>query len=224
MYVVEGYHAVHKTHLTDSPRRSENFASGQLIIASRAFRVRPNRDVEFCLVLTNAETSEVNGLEGTLFISSGNLMVETNRGFSESVVLCRGDITYGMGFPETSIIRAGGTLTDTGVMGAGKRDPLRFEKEKNLYGEKFYSCADDGLEVKFAGGRVEVVGVDDKKPFALAGLKKGDEVTRVNGERITSLQDFDRMVCRAVVSTGVATLKVRRGESVQTVEVKLAEW
>ncbi len=73
-----------------------------------------------------------------------------------------------------------------------------------------------GVSVQDAGGRgpgagVAIAGIDTRGPAARAGLRPGDVVTAVNGDRV----DSARGLIRAVAATspgGAVRLAVRRGE------------
>ena len=89
---------------------------------------------------------------------------------------------------------------------------------------KFYSSAKDGLEATADKEVVTVSKLDEKKPFAKAGVKKGDVIESINGTKVPSLHELDRLLCRATVASGVAKLAVKRGDDKKVIEVKLADW
>jgi S1-C subfamily serine protease len=106
-----------------------------------------------------------------------------------------------------------------------KHDVKRvFPNDTKLLGVKFYSAAEDGLEATAEKGVVTVSKLDEKKPFAKAGVQNGDVIESINGEKVPSLHELDRLVCRATVASGVAKLKVKRDKGTEVIEVRLADW
>ena len=80
------------------------------------------------------------------------------------------------------------------------------------------SVSDGGAGGRSAGAGVTIVGIDRAGPAARAGLKAGDVVTSVNGDRV----DTSRGLTRAVAATapgGAVKLAVRRGAQALEVPV-----
>lgn len=207
-------------------RVKDDTPAEHLIVASRLLRAWSNTRADNCVILTDAATAEIDGCDSCLVVAAGNL--SSKHGLYHSTVVCRGDVEYMAYEQESSLIKAGGKLTDRYAIytkAAWKPDPLRaFPGDTKLMGVKFYSVADDGLEATERKERVTASKVDAAKAFGKAGVKAGDEIEQVNGERVDSLHDLDRLVCRATVASGVAKLKVKRGEKSEVIEVKLADW
>jgi hypothetical protein len=211
--------------------RWNEVVGAQLIVASKTFVARSNNEtVHRCVVLTNADVAEFQGIDGCLVISSGSVKVfrQMDRGVIESAVICRGDVEFVFDRPPDRVqVRAGGTITDVNPVVKRRLKPEEIgfvEKDDKLLGFKFYSCIEDGLTAKADKGVVTVSKVDAKKPFAKAGVKDGDVIEAINGEKVPSLHELDRLLCRATVASGVAKLTVKRGDKSEVIEVKLADW
>jgi hypothetical protein len=205
---------------------NDNYPREHLIVAATAFKARPNERADNCVILTNAPLAELEATDACLVVASGNLA--SNHGLYHSTVVCRGDAEYMAYEEESSLIKAGGKLTDrlaVQTKAAWKPDPKRaFPGDTKLLGVKFYAVAEDGLAVSERKERVTVSKVDESKPFGKGGVKAGDVIEQVDGVQVDTLHDLDRLVCRATVASGTARLKVKRGESTEVIEVKLADW
>jgi len=206
-------------------RTAEHVLSCHVLVASRTLTARPNRPTLQCVVLTNAAVATFPALSNCIIISSGS--VDSDDFISGVVLVCRGDVKFRMGRWESSLVRAGGKVTDvrTDEGGVKNPDPDRvFANDSKLLGIKFYSATEDGLEATADKGVVMVKALDEKKPFAVAGVKKGDVIEKVNGEAVTTLQELDRLLVRASVASGTARLKVKRNGGTELIEVKLIDW
>lgn len=213
--------------------RWNEMLGGQLIVASKTLIARPNKSTAHgCVMLTNAAVAEFEALDGCLVISSGSVKVmrQMSGSLDKSAVVCRGDAEYTFAtppvYPGAGFVWAGGTIKDSNPnLLPGKTSPLLgVEKDEKLLGMKFYSCTEDGLTATARKDVVTVSKLDAKKPFAKAGVKEGDVIESINGQKVPSLHELDRLLCRATVASGVAKLKLKRGDKAKEVEVKLADW
>jgi hypothetical protein len=209
-----------------APQRDfETIPGKHMIVASRTLNARPNHRALECIVLTNAATAEFQELDRCIVIASGNLMVEDAVG--ASVVVCRGNVSFHLKEKESSLMWIGGKVSNTSTRVVRLKEPdpdWVLQNDTKLLGVKFYSSAEDGLEATAEKGVVTVAKVDEKKAFGKAGVKTGDVIETINGEKVPSLHELDRLVCRATVASGVATVKVKRGDGTDVIEVKLADW
>jgi PDZ domain len=228
-YLVDEYRAEQPQN---KPGNEENVALRQVVIAARTLSVRPNDPAEECVLLTNAATAGLQGVQKCVVLASGDLEVDWK--MTGAVVVCRGNIRYrfGEGGKESSLVKAGGAVEDVRaakLAAQGKAIPPPdakrvFAKDANLLGVKFYTSAEDGVEVSVEKNVVTVVKLDATKPFAKAGVKEGDIVEAVNAEKVGSQHELDRLLVRATVASGIAKLKVQRRDGSAVVEVKLADW
>jgi hypothetical protein len=200
----------------------------QLVVSSKALVARPNMGARGCVLLTNAAVAEFHGLDNCLVISSG--CVSVTRTIWSSAVVCRGDMECVLeARAHGGFVWAGGKITDVNPVAKGRKKAEEVgsvEKDDKLLGMKFYSCTEDGLTAT-ADAKAKTVTVsklDAQKPFAKAGVKEGDVIESINGERVPTLHELDRLLCRATVASGVAKLTLKRGDKSELIEVKLADW
>jgi hypothetical protein len=179
------------------------------------------------MVFTNAAVATLPPLSQCIVVSSGS--VDSDGYLYGSVVVCRGEAKFRWKEGEGSLVRAGGAVVNMdawrGKEAVSKADPEKvFANDTKLLGVKFYSATEDGLKATADKGVVTVKAVDEKKPFAKAGVARGDVIERVNGEPVPTLHELDRLLVRATVASGTARLKVKRDGKAQVIEVKLADW
>jgi hypothetical protein len=205
-------------------RSAEHALGRHLLVASHTLTARPNQAVQECVVFTNAAMATFPGLSSCVVVSSGG--VDSDDYLSNVVLVCRGEAMFRMRETESSLVRAGGKVTNAITLKeAAKPDRDRvFANDTKLLGVKFYSAAEDGLTATAEKAGVTVSKLDEKKPFAVAGLKTGDVIETINGGKVPTLHELDRLLVRATVASGTARLKLTRGNAAQVIEVKLADW
>jgi S1-C subfamily serine protease len=76
-----------------------------------------------------------------------------------------------------------------------------------------------GVRALSMGGAVLIAGVSPAGPAHAAGLRAGDVVLRLNGERVADLGDFYRKLWRTAVGS-VVELTVHRVGQIETVTVR----
>jgi hypothetical protein len=86
---------------------------------------------------------------------------------------------------------------------------------------RFFDPARAGLEFTMADGDARVEKLTEGKPFARAGLQKGDLILAINRHKYLTADDFTRLLRRRVIA-GSAQLKVQRGDRVLQVSVQFA--
>lgn len=64
-------------------------------------------------------------------------------------------------------------------------------------------------------GAVLVIGLDDTSPLAEAGVRQGDLILRVNGEKVTSLDDLRGRVDALVPGTAARLMVFRKGKMLE---------
>ena len=62
----------------------------------------------------------------------------------------------------------------------------------------------------------------DGKPFADGGVRVGDIIANVNGKKPDSAESLRRLL-RDALAIGDATVKLQRGDRIETVKVSLPE-
>jgi hypothetical protein len=157
----------------------------------------------------------------SLIVANGNVLCPTT-GVADSVILATGDIRVPEGaFITNSTIRAGGKIH------LSRRSTVRESKLEESVADptapfKFFELSRVGLEVRAAGNRVWVEKAEEKKPFAAAGIQKGDLVTAVDGKKAESYAGFRKQV-RAAFVQGDCTLTVRRDGQTREIVVRFPE-
>ncbi len=92
-----------------------------------------------------------------------------------------------------------------------------------MLGLHFYHSSEDGLEASEEKGVVKVKSLATKLPLGKCELQIGDTVESVNGDRVKTRHELNRLLCRAIVTTGIAEIKAFRGKETIIAKVKLAE-
>jgi PDZ domain len=231
-YFVDEYRTERPPGRGALPQDSLNVAREQVVVAARTLSARPVGTTKDSVVLTNANSAVFLNVEKCVVLASGDMEVDLR--IDRSVVVCRGNLTYNFETKRggSSLVKAGGSITHVraawfasqGLPVAQPVGTCVVQKDTKLLGAKFYSATEDGLEATAEKEVVTVKAVDEKKPFSKAGVKKGDVVESINGQKVPSLHELDRLLCRATVASGVAKLKLKRGDTAEELEVKLADW
>jgi hypothetical protein len=199
------------------------------LVVSRS-RVTVKGPINDALILANGNVTTGHRLSSSVVICDGDVHVASHLGVG-SLVISRGKITVGGNSSYTTLI-AGETVTFakplrllTGLDAEVEpfHNPVIREKEANPLGYiKFFELSRVGVEAKVADGAVRAVAVAGGKPFAKAGVKVGDIITEVNGQKPASPESL-RQLLRDALAVGDATVTIRRGDKTETVTVTLPE-
>ncbi len=121
-------------------------------------------------------------------------------------------------FAVLGLVLAGGVVLAVSTLTAqGRRDfpnVMMLDGWGRQLGVSVRDLAADG---QHAGG-VRIEGVSEDGPAAKAGVKEGDVVVEVDGERVRSARQFSRLIQEAPVGKSVK-LGVMRGGNRQTIDV-----
>lgn len=79
-----------------------------------------------------------------------------------------------------------------------------------------------GVTLKNDDKKVIIDTVEKKSPFAKAGIKKGDEITGINGETFKDIEAFSEYINGTHLERNI-TVDYKRDDEVKTVDVKLAK-
>ena len=82
---------------------------------------------------------------------------------------------------------------------------------------------DLGIEVEQVKKEIRVVRSEPGKPFARAGVRKGDTVVAISGTKVSSVNEFRRALRRVLCGTGESILDLRRKGKACRVEVEFAK-
>jgi hypothetical protein len=159
-------------------------------------------------------------IAGAVLVCNGS--VKCPKTVGASVILAAGNVY----FPE------GAGINRVKVVAGGKIHlPKKYELQDSKLIEnvpdptapfKFFDLSRVGLEVKAADGGVRVAKAEDKKPFAAAGVRKGDVVAAVDGKKVESVAGFRKQIRTAFVQ-GDCTLTVRRGAETKEIAVRFPD-
>jgi hypothetical protein len=154
-------------------------------------------------------------------------------GFSRCVILCNGDvcgfdmyggvlITTGTvdiwgGISRAFVVSLGDVVTrsvdSSVVVGRGHverrrdRDSIVRDTDEEFFRRwEMFSAADTGAELTSVFGVALIQHVTPASPFGLAGVQVGDVLAQVDGTPVRSVRDAHRLLCRAAVTTGDATV------------------
>jgi hypothetical protein len=190
------------------------------IIVSRG-GVGTRSAVQASVVLANGDVTARTGVYGAVIVCDGDVTVTENH-LTRCVVVARGKITAA-GRADTCVLAAGGEVTLVEKRPtAGERFNVIKENEPNPLGVTFFELSAVGVEVKAAGGVVEVAAVAAGKPFAAAGARAGDVVAAVNGRRPDGAEGLRRLL-RDALAVGAAAVTMTRDGKPVTVTVALPD-
>jgi hypothetical protein len=156
---------------------------------------------------------------GGVVVSNGTVRCPK---YISGMILATGDVYIPEGAKiQYALIRAGGK-----IHAPKKYDVSDSELIENAPDPtapfKFFELSRVGLAVKAADGGVRVEKAEEKKPFAAAGLRKGDVVTAVDGKKAESVAGFRKQIRFAFVQ-GDCTLNIRRGAESKELTVRFSD-
>lgn len=171
------------------------------------------------LVLATGDVT-AGGCMSAVVVADGD--VDIGGPVSHCVIVARGNIRVREGALRCALV-AGGTVTiDKPVVAEEFVLPVVRENERKPLGWlTWYELADAGAEADTADGGVLVKAVAAGKPFAAAGVKAGDVVTKVGEHAVATPEGLRRRLRDAHATAAEATLAVRRDGQAVTVRVPL---
>jgi hypothetical protein len=165
----------------------------------------------------------------SLVIVNGDVKCLTPTDFVDCLILAAGDVEFPEGSEviESTILAGGKIVLPPDKVVRYRQSQVRGShlEEKvpdPLKPFRFFELARVGLEVRAVGSRVWVEKVEEKKPFAAAGVQKGDLVTAMDGKKVESYAGFRKQV-RAAFVQGDCTLTIRRDGQTREIAVRFPE-
>jgi hypothetical protein len=174
------------------------------------------------LLVSAGTVSSPGHFYSSVIFSAGSAQLGS---ITNSVVFCDGDVTVQYHITNSLIVARGDVRCPSTVRGSrivtcsfvgyaprtGFQDTILKEAQPIPLGfVKFFDPAREGIAVEAAEGGVRVKDADAAKPFAKAGLRKGDLIVSLGGEPVASPEVF-RRVLRAKMAVGENILfRVRR--------------
>jgi hypothetical protein len=225
-----GHIVVHERLIADRVQLASHIVNAAIVCGGA---VQTNSHVVRSVHFVNGDMKTDSAVIGSLIVCDGDVEALTlvdsvivARGtikvpgiVQNSAVFCHGDMESPAIVADSTIVtrgkvrvRVGGSSTQNSVVKQGER--------KLLWGIAFFDPGQMGIDLAPDAGGMKVKAVRDGKPFARAGLKKGDVVTHVCGVKADSLRTCRRLLRDALEDRG-AVLQVRRGETQLEVTVKI---
>jgi hypothetical protein len=160
---------------------------------------------------------------GSIVVADGN--VEVGGKVIGALIVARGDILIHH-FTEFSRLVAGGRVTVKNQIDIPKDQVARVgqieEHQPNPFGfVTWFELSQVGVEAAKGDGGVAVKALAAGKPFAAAGVRAGDLVTKVGEHPVATPEEFRRRVRDGHAVAAEATLAVRRDGQPLTVRVAL---
>jgi hypothetical protein len=182
-----------------------------------------------CVIICNGTIRRLNFTKGCVIYCNG--VIEGMNGTEDNAVFVRGELRR-LNFTRNNVIEAkqlgSGTVSEgntylnrtevQATSSKGDRFLTADPSPLNLFA--FFDLARAGLRFTMVEGGARVDVATAGKPFARAGLQKGDLIAEVNQEKAAAAESFVRLMRRRVAA-GVARLKVQRGERVLEITVPL---
>ncbi len=168
------------------------------------------------------------GLGISVVVANGDVRFTQTTSVTDCLILAAGDVHIAEGCTIAgSTILAGGRihLPPKGPVrdSYSIRDSRLEERVPNTLNPfQFVELSQVGLAVQTADGGVRVEKAEVKKPFAAAGVRKGDVVAAVDGKKVESVAGFRKQIRTAFVQ-GDCTLTVRRGAETKEIAVRFPD-
>ena len=185
--------------------RARDGARGMIVSNS----IHANLDIDRSVVLCNGSVVLPQGGIGASFVvATGNVdVVHVDQAF----VACPGNFDFGGG--HGCVIVTGGRIRSCGdeKLPEDRSSVLR-EADREFFKTWDLLTAEQlGAKSRSLFGAVVLGQVRPGSLFANRGLRSGDIVQHINGQRIDSASDFVRFLCRVSVTWGVADIEILRG-------------
>ncbi|MBX9624220.1 MAG: PDZ domain-containing protein [Gemmataceae bacterium] len=184
--------------------------------------VRVGHAAGVSIVLANGDVT-IGDYCGSTMVLVADGDVDIGDRFLDALVVARGNVRV-RNFVRGGVLVAGGRVTvDKPFQNEPEegRAVIR-ENDPNPFGwVSWFELAQAGVAAETADGGVAVTKVADGKPFAAAGVRKGDLVVKVGDHPVGTPEEFRRRVRDAHALTAEATIHLRRDGQALTVRVPL---
>jgi membrane-associated protease RseP (regulator of RpoE activity) len=190
------------------------------------------------LILATGDVTCGDRMDSSVVICEGD--VKVGKHVSKCLIIARGNITI-REYADRSTLIAQGSVTiakpPEPVSAVPFADPERELRRREEWRERtvveekavrplgyitYFELSTVGVEVKAVDKVVAVAAVADGKAFAAAGVKAGDVITAVNGQKPESAEALRRLL-RDALAVGDATVTLKRGDKTVTVKLALPE-
>jgi hypothetical protein len=175
-----------------------------LVVVGGETRQEPNCKITGCLVASSGSV-QLGFVSHSLILCDGSVTVT---GLQESLVIARGDVSLQV--PSSNVIICGGKIVDT-------RDESR-KIAKDAASHKlvrFFELARVGVEVEPSDAGVKVKAAPHGGCFSRGGVRAGDVVVAIAGERVADAEALRRLILpHAAEQASVAVTLLRDGKRV----------
>jgi hypothetical protein len=196
-------------------------------------------------ILANGDVTTGQFLDSSVVVCDGEVRVTEH--VSGSIVIARGDIVVGRHARESVLIAGGKVkLGDPKRLNEDRVTVVRENVRRPLDFVSFFELSDVGVEVAglaktpfegelydrgvspvvtgiVFGNGVRVTRLTAGKPFAAAGVREGDVITRVGEVAVDSPAALRRLVRDASATKGEAVLTVRRNDTTSDIRVPIPD-
>lgn len=190
-----------------------------LVIAADG--VRTDNMITESVVLSNGPVECANSLNRTVVVCDADVTVRGQ--LFDAVVIARGDITVEKTASQCTLI-AGGKVR------AGKVDTSPRHRADVREGEttpfgwiRFFTPAVCGFDLADVAGRPTVARVTTKSPAEEAGFRAGDEIARVEGSAVTTVESVRRALRASIATRQMCDVTVRRGGRMEALRLALPD-
>jgi PDZ domain len=198
------------------------------------------------ILLVNGDIDKLNSTQNSIIFCNGTIrdfnsttnclifitgLIERMNFTQNNTIFVRGELAS-LNYTKDNVIEAtrlgrcnlsqGNTYLNCKAPPQGEYDRLAKADPSPLDLFKYFDPARDGLTFNMVNGDAQVVGVIDGKPYAQAGLKKGDLILAVDQAKFMTQNGFVGLLRRQVV-TGEALLKVQRADRVLNIPLRFGD-
>jgi hypothetical protein len=182
--------------------------------------VRVKTAIGTCIVFANGSVTVGEHAANAVIVADGD--VDIGDRCLGCVVVARGDIRVRRVTSQSVLVAGGSVTTEPPEQPRPNLASTVGQNEPNPFGfVTWFELAQVGVEAAEADGGVAVKSVAAGKPFAVAGVRAGDLVTKVGDHPVATPEEFRRRVRDAHAVAAEATLTVRRDGQPITVRVAL---
>ncbi len=195
---------------------------GCAVIASE--KIEGDRGFGHCVALCNGdvESTGIGGVWKSIVITTGSVRVTSA---DNGVIVCPGNVELSHGGLGAVIVTAGQVIAYGNQVWPDMEHSIIHEHAVEFFRTwKLYSATEAGATLWSIYGVVGVGAVIPDSPFARAGIRSGDILSRIDGTPVRSVRDANRLLCRTTVTWGSADVTINRGDQRREVVVPLQEW
>ncbi len=195
---------------------------GCAVIASE--KIEGDRSFGNCVALCNGdvELKRSGGVSDSILITTGSVRVASA---DNGVIVCPGNVELSHGGLGAVIVTAGQVIAYGNQVWPDMEHSIIHEHDVEFFRTwKLYSATEAGARLWSVFGVVGVGSVMPNSPFARAGIRSGDILTRIDGTPVRSARDVNRLLCRVTVSWGTTDLIVTRDSICRSIKISLFDW